>query len=85
MNLPEIKKSYGDRLCLWGNLDPACLTLPLEAGEIETRVKMVLESGGTDGGFIFGTSSGLFQGMIQRNIEWAYGSLSRLSGLGNTY
>jgi uroporphyrinogen decarboxylase len=74
MDLSRVKQDYGDRLCLWGNLDPACLTVPLEAGEIETRVRMVLESGGTGGGFIFGTSSGLFQGMLRDNIERAYGS-----------
>ncbi|MFH0728530.1 MAG: uroporphyrinogen decarboxylase family protein [Pseudomonadota bacterium] len=81
MDLSEVKKDYGGRLCLWGNLDPVCLTAPVEEDEIETRVRMVLESGGTGGGFIFGTSSGLFQGMLRQNIEKAYGSLSRLSEL----
>lgn len=72
MDLAAIKADYGRRLCLWGNLDPACLVEEMSAEAIDARVEAVLASGARDGGLIFGTSSGLFEGMQPRNIERAY-------------
>lgn len=72
MDLAAIKKAYGPKLCLWGNLDPAVLAAPFDRFEIERKVASVLAAGGTGGGFVFGTSSGLFTGMRRRNIEAAY-------------
>lgn len=78
MDLAEIKAHFGHRLCLWGNLDPACLVQDLSAEAIHERVTAVLRSGARGGGLIFGTSSGLFAGMRPRNIEWAYQSAKRI-------
>lgn len=72
MDLAAIKADYGQKLCFWGNLDPACLAEDLSAEAIDSRVEAVLASGARDGGLIFGTSSGLFEGMQPRNIERAY-------------
>ena len=35
MDLETIHKEYGRQLCLWGNLDPACLTGPLDEQNIK--------------------------------------------------
>ena len=78
MDLAEIKAHYGHRLCLWGNLDPACLVETHSAEAIDARVRAVLRSSARGGGQIFGTSSGLFAGMRPRNIEWAYQSAKRI-------
>jgi uroporphyrinogen decarboxylase len=72
MDLAAIKKVYGRQLCLWGNLDPACLVQKLSVEVIDARVRGVLASGALDGGLIFGTSSGLYEGMQLRSIERAY-------------
>ena len=77
MDLAAIKADYGHKLCFWGNLDPACLAEDLSAETIEARVEAVLESGARDGGLIFGTSSGLFEGMQPRSIERAYQCVRR--------
>jgi uroporphyrinogen decarboxylase len=74
MDLAAVKADYGHQLCLWGNLDPACLVEERPQESIDARVKAVLASGGREGGMIFGTSSGLFQGMRPQSIEWAYQS-----------
>ena len=78
MDLATIKAHYGHRLCLWGNLDPACLVEELSAEAIDRRVGAVLASGARNGGLIFGTSSGLFQGMRPRSIELAYQCAKRI-------
>ncbi len=72
MDLAAIKANYGRQLCLWGNLDPACLVEETSAEAIDERVEAALASGARGGGLIFGTSSGLFKGMQPRNIERAY-------------
>jgi uroporphyrinogen decarboxylase len=72
MDLAAIKADYGHKLCFWGNLDPACLVEALSAEALDARVEAVLASGARDGGLIFGTSSGLFEGMQPGNIERAY-------------
>ncbi len=78
MDLAAIKADYGHQLCLWGNLDPACLVEELSAEAIDARVGAVLAAGARDGGLIFGTSSGLFKGMRPQSIEWAYQSARRI-------
>jgi uroporphyrinogen decarboxylase len=78
MDLAAVKADYGHRLCLWGNLDPACLVEELNTEEIDGRVGAVLASGARDGGLIFGTSSGLFQGMRLQSIERVYQCAKRI-------
>lgn len=77
MDLAAIKADYGSQLCFWGNLDPACLVEALSAEAIDARVEAVLASGARGGGLIFGTSSGLFEGMQPRNIERAYQAVKK--------
>jgi uroporphyrinogen decarboxylase len=78
MDLAAIKAGYGQRLCLWGNLDPTHLVEASSPEIIAKRVETVLASGARNGGLIFGTSSGLFQGMRPMSIEWAYQSARRI-------
>jgi uroporphyrinogen decarboxylase len=78
MDLAAIKAQYGHQLCLWGNLDPACLVEELGAAAIDARVGTVIASGSRNGGLIFGTSSGLFKGMRPCSIERAYQCARRI-------
>lgn len=78
MDLAAVKADYGRQLCLWGNLDPACLVEEMSGEAIDACVEAVLASGAREGGLIFGTSSGLFQGMRPRSIERAYQTVKRI-------
>lgn len=75
MDLARTWKQYGDRLCFWGNLDPSLLTAPLDPQEIEQQVSTILHVANR-GGIIFGTSSGLFNGMRPENLSYLHKLLS---------
>lgn len=75
MDLTRLKAEWGSKLCLWGNLDPDWLVGDHSRQEVEAAARAVLASGAPGGGFIFGTSSGLFRGMRPENLAWAYAAL----------
>ncbi len=70
MNLALVKEAYGLRLCLWGNLDAACLTFPYTREKVVEQINGVLTAVGKSNGFIFGTSSGLYKGIRPENLRW---------------
>jgi uroporphyrinogen decarboxylase len=69
MDLGRVKARYGDRLCLWGNLDLQELMVPRSREQLARAVEEVLSVGWRDGGLIFGTSSGLPEGVRKENLE----------------
>ncbi len=82
MDLASVTSQYGDKLCLWGNLDPRHLTdlrTPLEIGE---EVNSILSAADARGGFIFGTSSGLFKGVRPENLAAVCKALNDASHIG---
>lgn len=66
MDLAAVKAAWGDRLCLWGNLDlgyPLVLGSPAELADAVGRTIAAGRGGGSGGGgYIFGTCSGLLDG-----------------------
>lgn len=72
MDLAAIKKDYGSRLCLWGNMDPKYLVSSTDRAEIERQVRRIMSLGSPGAGFIFGTCSGLFDGMRRENLLLMY-------------
>ena len=76
MDLAVVKECYGDRLCLWGNLDPTYLTSSRTHGEVFQHVRSIIRAAGNEGGFIFGTSSGLFRGVKPENLAWVFEALN---------
>jgi uroporphyrinogen decarboxylase len=82
MDLPSVSRQYGRDLCLWGNLDPRHLTDPHTPEEIAEAVNAILAVAGTQGGFIFGTSSGLFKGMRPENLAAVYTALDAVAQTG---
>ncbi len=69
MELPHLKTRYGERICLWGNLDPRDL-FPDRGGKLlERKVRDIIRVAAPGGGFIFGTSSGLVAGMRPEHVE----------------
>lgn len=79
MDLPAIRTEYGNRLCLMGNVDPALLSGQGNQDEIESRCKRLrrtvldlMASAGGNGGYIFGTCSGLHAGMSPELVHYMY-------------
>lgn len=72
MDIGLLKKHYGKRLCLWGNLDPAVLYTPYGCAELQNKVNGIISAAGKDSGLIFGTSSGLCEGMRITSLRQVY-------------
>jgi uroporphyrinogen decarboxylase len=81
MDLSFIKQHYGSCLCLWGNLAPGHLVFPRSREEIARQVDSILKAAGQEGGFIFGTNSGLFKGVRPENLRTVYEILDRADQL----
>jgi uroporphyrinogen decarboxylase len=58
MDLEEIKRRYGERVCLHGNLDATGLMYKGTRQDIHKQVKECYEIGAPGGGYIFGTDGG---------------------------
>lgn len=71
MDLRSAREQCGDRLCLWGNLDPRVLLPPVDPARLLQSVAEIT-SVAAAGGLIFGTSSGLFSGMDPDGIRALY-------------
>jgi uroporphyrinogen decarboxylase len=69
MDLGLIKRDYGARVCLWGNMDPAHLQVPSSPDEIASRLDAIWQATGQGNGFILGTSSGLIRGIRPENLR----------------
>lgn len=83
MDLISIKSQYGKKLCLMGNVDPALLASlnhisdeKLSDDCLEKAVADIMVSAHTDGGVIFGTCSGLHDGMAFERIDQMYSIVS---------
>ena len=95
MDIGAVKREYGQRLCLMGNVDPAILTevyAPEHTGdsvagdseyaEITRAVRRLVSAAAPGGGFIFGTCSGLHAGLAPEKVNFMYKTVARLSVLG---
>lgn len=59
MNLKEAKQKWGDRVCLWGNID-LVNTLPYgTVEEVEAEVKQRIQDAGHGGGYICATANSI--------------------------
>ncbi len=70
LDIKTVKEKYGDRICLWGNID---LRYTLTRGtpeEVEAEVKQRIEDIAPGGGYIIGSSNGLPEYCKIENI-WA--------------
>jgi uroporphyrinogen decarboxylase len=84
MDLAEIQKIYGKDLCLMGNIDPALLSEPDDPGggdnpngPLRRAVEGVMAAA-AGGGLIFGTCSGLYEGMSPARVDAMYRLASQL-------
>jgi uroporphyrinogen decarboxylase len=78
MDIRRIKKKYGDALCLMGSIDPSLLARPslTRASEsLRNRLRRAVTDAvahAQGGGFIFGTCSGLHDGMDPELVRYMF-------------
>jgi uroporphyrinogen decarboxylase len=69
MDLATVKKQYGDRICLVGNIDSS-RTLPFGTPEeIEAETREALRIAGPGYGYILGSDHSLHDGIPVKNIQ----------------
>jgi uroporphyrinogen decarboxylase len=71
MDIGRVKERYGRDICLWGNLDLDLLTrgTPLEVRRVAVET---IRAAAPGGGYVFGTSGGLVEGLSVTNVVEAY-------------
>jgi uroporphyrinogen-III decarboxylase len=69
-NLGEVREIVGDKLALFGNIDPVYTLSSVTPKEVEAACKQAIINGGLEGGFILSTGGGPPRsGAPQRNLE----------------
>lgn len=68
MDIGEVKKRYGNRLCLWGNIDLDYIMCRASPDEVRASVKETIKKAGADGGYILSTCNTLISSIPQENI-----------------
>ena len=83
MDIAAIKETYGNDLCLMGNIDPALLSvtdpasdLPEKKEKLRNAVRDLLTCADHQGGLIVGTCSGLHAGMSPELVDFMYQLIS---------
>jgi len=72
MDLREIKEKYGDRLCLFGNVD-SCTVLALGTlDEVEAATISCLRDGAPGGGYVLASDHSLNKGVKIENVMKMY-------------
>lgn len=81
MDIKKVKQRYGQSLCLMGNIDPALLSCENKPGccfpELARAVEDLIPALGTGGGFIFGTSCGLYTGLSPEKVLFMYEQVNK--------
>lgn len=62
INIDELQKNYGKRVCLWGHLDADDISRAADADNLK-KLNDSIRHLAERGKFLLGTTSGLFQGM----------------------
>jgi len=76
LDLAAVKKSYGDRLCLKGNIDCAGVLQYGTEAEVEAAVRECLRAGGP-GGLILSSSNSIHRGVKPGNYRAMLAALRR--------
>ena len=68
VDIAEVKRLHGDKICLIGNVSCGALTTGTDA-DVEASVRYALENGMPGGGYIFSTSNCVHTGMALERYE----------------
>ena len=75
MPVAELKRSFGERLVLWGGV-PAELLIDASDEEIADRSRETLDGCAAGGGYVFGTSHSIMPGSDLRRYRIMLGTLA---------
>jgi uroporphyrinogen decarboxylase len=68
MDIEKFKAEYGDRICLWGNID-LVYTLPFgTVEEVEAEVKQRIKKLAPGGGYILGSANSIMESCKPENV-----------------
>lgn len=68
VNIGQVKEQYGDRLCLWGNIDLDYVLCFGSTYEVEKTVKETIQKAGKNGGYILSTCNTMIPSIPDENI-----------------
>lgn len=68
MDIGRIKKQYGDRLCLWGNIDLNYVMSMASPEEVRRNVRETIEAAAGNGGHILSTCNAMIDAIPEENI-----------------
>lgn len=68
MDIARIKAAYGDRLCLWGNLDLNELMCFAPPQKVRQAVRETIAAAGENGGFILSTCNTMIDSIPAENV-----------------
>jgi len=71
MDIGRVKERHGRDICLWGNLDLDLLTRGTQL-EVRRVAEETIRAAAPGGGYVFGTSGGLVEGLSVDNVVEAY-------------
>ncbi len=80
MSLKEVKKHYGHRVCLWGNVDLGYTLTRGTPEEVDAEVKQCIADAGFNGGYILGSGNGLPEYCKPENV-WAMAKAVKKYGI----
>lgn len=81
VDIAEIKRRYGHRLCLIGNVNCGLLQSGTDA-EVTENIRYALHHGAPGGGYIFSTSNCVYTGMSLKRYELMLDVWKRFDGEG---
>lgn len=67
MDMSEVKRKYGDRVCMMGNIDCGELLSRGRPEDVEAAVRECIRKGGRGGGLIVSSSNSIHSGVDPRN------------------
>ncbi|MFQ5857533.1 MAG: uroporphyrinogen decarboxylase family protein, partial [Anaerolineae bacterium] len=71
VDIREVKKLYGTKICLVGNVNCALMHTGTDEEIIES-CRYAMENGKPGGGYIFSTSNVIFRGMPERSYDMMF-------------
>lgn len=68
MDIRQLKRQYGDKLCLWGNIDLNHVMCFASAEEVRQAVRDTIDAAWHDGGFILSTCNSMVDCIPPENV-----------------
>jgi uroporphyrinogen decarboxylase len=72
MDLGEVKAAYGDRLCLFGNVENKYLLAQGTPEEVAAQARACIQTAGPGGGYCLGSDHSIHEGVPNRNVFALY-------------